>query len=50
MPDHPSLILGPKSGDKKIKGEKKKKDNREHQGGKKGAVEKRDGISGVNVY
>ncbi len=50
MPDHPPPILSPKSGDKRVRGGKKKRDNREHRGDKMEAVGRGGGISEVSVY
>ncbi len=50
MPDHPPPILGPQSGDKKVKEGKKKRDNGEYQGDRKKAVGREGGIWEVSVY
>ena len=46
----PPPILGPKSGDEKVKEEKKKRDNGEYRGGRKEVVGKKGGILEVSVY
>ena len=46
----PSLILGLKNGNEKVRRGKKKRDNGKYQGGKKKAVGRRGGILEVSVY
>ena len=46
----PPPILGLKSGDEKIRGEKKKKNNGKYQKGRREVVERGGGISEVSVY
>ncbi len=45
-----SPILGLKSGDEKVKGGKKKRNNGEHQKGRKEAIGREGGISEVSIY
>ncbi len=50
MPRHSLPILSPKSGDKKIRGWKRKRDKKKHQGDSKEALRKETGILEVDVY